>query len=404
LFLLAGLTARSQQSQAVVDYINTYSQLAITEMLRTGVPASITLAQGIHESEAGQSELVLRSNNHFGIKCKTGWTGEKVYHDDDDEGECFRGYPSANESYADHSDFLKLSARYAFLFKLDPLDYKGWAYGLKDAGYATNIRYSQLLIKLVEDYNLQQYSLFALSKTDPSSLPKQVLSTTVLVKTAPDELQFSSFKRKRFRASDFPVGVFRINRLKVVFTEEGTSILKLSRKYKLPVRRLMQYNGWDKKMEFLSESQLVFLQAPKKKGPRPYHKVEDGETLATIADLEGMKLESLLNFNLLSSEMQPLPGQNLYLQKQAPKRPQLLTLARKTPSRALPPQVIPSDTLPVKIESVTTATAPIVHVVKPKETLFGISRLYNITVEKLVEWNKLADKALKIGQELIIYK
>ncbi len=132
--LFSGVVA-AQKPEIVQDYINTYKQLAIQEMVRTGVPASITLAQGIHETEAGQSDLVLKSNNHFGIKCKTGWQGEKVYHDDDARGECFRSYSKPEESYSDHSDFLKNGSRYAFLFQLDPTDYRSWAYGLKKAGW-----------------------------------------------------------------------------------------------------------------------------------------------------------------------------------------------------------------------------------------------------------------------------
>ncbi|MFT4024513.1 MAG: glucosaminidase domain-containing protein [Flavihumibacter sp.] len=137
--LLIFIAAAAQPAAVINDYINTYRHLAIEEMKRTGVPASITLAQGIHETEAGRSELVRKSNNHFGIKCKSTWVGEKVYHDDDAEGECFRSYNDPAVSYRDHSDFLRAGARYASLFKLDPTDYKGWAHGLKKAGYATNI-------------------------------------------------------------------------------------------------------------------------------------------------------------------------------------------------------------------------------------------------------------------------
>ena len=147
--LFASLRLAGQGNADVLNYIETYKELAMNEMKRTGIPASITIAQGIHESMAGQSELVKKSNNHFGIKCKSSWDGDRVYHDDDARGECFRGYTRAEDSYIDHSDFLKNSSRYAFLFSLDPTDYEGWAYGLKKAGYATNIRYSQILIKLI---------------------------------------------------------------------------------------------------------------------------------------------------------------------------------------------------------------------------------------------------------------
>jgi len=142
----------AQSPEQVNAYINTYKFLAIAEMQRSGVPASIILAQGIHETSAGTSELVIASNNHFGIKCKANWTGQTVYHDDDAKGECFRSYAVAADSYRDHSDYLKETPRYAFLFKLNPEDYESWAYGLKKAGYATNIKYSQILIKLIEDY------------------------------------------------------------------------------------------------------------------------------------------------------------------------------------------------------------------------------------------------------------
>ena len=162
IFAVQGLKA--QRNSDVVDYINTYKEIAIREMQRSGIPASITLAQGIHESMAGKSDLVIKSNNHFGIKCRDEWKGERVYHDDDARGECFRSYTKAEESYVDHSDFLKNGARYAFLFKIDPADYSQWAYGLKKAGYATNPKYPQILIKYIEDYNLQQYTLIAMGK------------------------------------------------------------------------------------------------------------------------------------------------------------------------------------------------------------------------------------------------
>lgn len=152
------------QTKAVIEqYIATYAPLAIAEQIRTGIPASIKLAQAIHESGAGQGDLAIRSNNHFGIKCKSNWTGPTAFHDDDEKGECFRAYMAVEESYRDHSDFLKNSARYNRLFQINPKDYEAWANGLKQAGYATNPKYPVLLIKLIEEYGLQQYTLVALS-------------------------------------------------------------------------------------------------------------------------------------------------------------------------------------------------------------------------------------------------
>src|SRR5215208_705636 len=159
LFALTGNVLLAQSPETIKKYIATYKDIAIEEMQRTGVPASITLAQGIHETGAGTSDLVVRSNNHFGIKCKTEWTGAVVYHDDDARGECFRKYDDPIDSYRDHSDFLKNRPYYTSLFKLDPTDYTAWASGLKKAGYATNPKYEQILIKLIEDYDLQDYTL-----------------------------------------------------------------------------------------------------------------------------------------------------------------------------------------------------------------------------------------------------
>ena len=150
----------------VMDYIVRFSSIAIEEMQRSGIPASITLAQGIYESGAGSSRLAVEANNHFGIKCKKEWTGPSIRHTDDLKNECFRKYESALESYRDHSDFLRTRPHYAFLLQLDPSDYKGWAYGLKRAGYATSPRYPEALLRLIETYSLYQYDQAAVSASD----------------------------------------------------------------------------------------------------------------------------------------------------------------------------------------------------------------------------------------------
>jgi hypothetical protein len=142
-------------------YIEAYRSFAIAEQQRTGIPAAVTMAQALHESGSGMGDLATRSNNHFGIKCKSNWAGPKVFHDDDARGECFRAYASVYESYRDHSDFLKQNARYRFLFDYPLDDYKAWANGLKKAGYATNPRYADLLIKTIEDNGLQTLTLLA---------------------------------------------------------------------------------------------------------------------------------------------------------------------------------------------------------------------------------------------------
>lgn len=160
--LFAGMLAASAFAQStsnkVIDYINRYKDIAMEEMARTGVPAAITLAQGILESGCGESELAKASNNHFGIKCKDEWTGAKFYHDDDERQECFRVYATPEDSYRDHSDFLKNRPYYTDLFKLNPADYKAWARGLKRDGYALERDYPKNLIHLIETYHLEDYS------------------------------------------------------------------------------------------------------------------------------------------------------------------------------------------------------------------------------------------------------
>ena len=171
------LLGKAQSNELADAYINQFKAIAIAEMQRTGVPAAIKLAQGIYESAYGQSNLVKRSNNHFGIKCKTGYTGPYVLHDDDRRNERFVKYEDARQSYIDHSDFLKNRPYYTALFDLDPRDYKAWATGLKKAGYATNPKYAQMIISLVERYDLQKYSLMALGEMSiPEEVQKEIIS------------------------------------------------------------------------------------------------------------------------------------------------------------------------------------------------------------------------------------
>lgn len=165
---------RAQKNPAVEIYISKFAPLAMEEQVRTGMPAAIKLAQAIHESGAGNGDLAQRSNNHFGLKCKANWTGLTAYHDDDEKGECFRAYDSISQSYRDQSDYLKSNKRYASLFTLDVTDYKGWANGLKQAGYATNPAYTRMLIQLIETYELYAFSEKA-KENATVSLPKAIM-------------------------------------------------------------------------------------------------------------------------------------------------------------------------------------------------------------------------------------
>jgi LysM repeat protein len=317
LFMLGGLMASAQPSADIIDYINNYKKLAMDEMERTGIPAAITLAQGIHETYAGKSDLVLKSNNHFGIKCKDYWTGKKVYHDDDARGECFRKYDDPSLSYRDHSDFLKGGERYAFLFKLDPEDYKSWAFGLKKAGYATNPKYAPIIIKLIEDYNLQQYTLIAMGKIAPE---EEVVA--VNPKPATDiPSDISAFVKQQEPlqeippppAVNYPSGEFTINNTKVIYAKKGTSLLSIAQEYDIPLSRLLEYNDMENE-EVLVKDQLVYLQRKRRTGSAEVHIVANGETLHDISQAEAIRLENLLEYNKLNKSVQPAVGEKLYLQ------------------------------------------------------------------------------------------
>lgn len=320
--LVTGI-AQSQDDPTILAYISTYKDAAIAEMQRTGVPASIKLAQGIHETMAGTSTLVKKSNNHFGIKCKSNWTGESVSHDDDARGECFRKYNDPMDSYRDHSNFLKGSNRYAPLFELDPLDYKDWAYGLKKAGYATNPKYPEILIKLIENYHLQDYSLVALGKMEPSEeiFAKAQPAANKNMGIVPAVARTTEPAAEEIK-EDYPSGEFKINDTKVIYADKGTSLLSIAQQYNIPLARLFEFNEMAE-TESLEKDQLIFLQRKRKTGSNEFHVVRPGETLQAIAQREAIRLESLLEYNHLQAGNRPAAGERLYLYRKAPAAPRL---------------------------------------------------------------------------------
>ncbi|QNA45301.1 glucosaminidase domain-containing protein [Lacibacter sediminis] len=330
---LLSFTAVSAQTITIEEYVNTYKEIAIKEMIRTGVPASITLAQGIVETESGNSKLVKKSNNHFGIKCKETWTGPTVSHDDDAPGECFRKYENPEQSYIDHSDFLRTRKHYNFLFGLDPADYKAWAYGLKKAGYATNPAYPQMLIKYIEKYNLNEYSLIALGKkqaADPIIAKKDepVAPQQTVVVEPQQQMQTTTVavvEEVKKPAVNYPTGEFKINETKVVYAPKGTSFLAIAQQHNVPLKWLFDFNDL-KETEVLEKDQLIYLQRKRRIGVNQFHVVASGETLYDIAQAEGIRLEALLQLNYLPVNKQPAPGEQLYLQQPAPAAPKLLTV------------------------------------------------------------------------------
>lgn len=387
LFALAGLPSYAQSSEKIRNYITTYKDIAIQEMQRTGVPASITLAQGIHETGAGTSDLVTKSNNHFGIKCKTEWTGPKVYHDDDARGECFRKYSDPFDSYRDHSDFLKYRPYYTSLFQLDPTDYKSWAVGLKKAGYATNPKYAQILIKLIEDYNLQDYTLLALNNQPGETIvfASNPIKSQSLETIVPEEEIIPAIQK------NYPTGLFRINQADVLYVTKGTSFLAVAERNNVSLSRMFEFNDM-KACDIAERDQLIFLQRKRKTGANEFHIVVPGENLYDIAQDEGIRLESLLDYNKLQKHMLPKAGEKLYLQAKADKMPELI-------SQEIKPSLKTAEELPKQHENNF-----IFHTVQPKETVYAISKKYAVHVEDLMKWNDMQTIALKTGQQLRIGK
>lgn len=363
------------------EYIAKYKNLAVSEMYRSGIPASITLAQGLLETESGNSPLVLRSNNHFGIKCKSNWNGPSVSHDDDERDECFRAYGSAEESYRDHSDFLKNSPRYAFLFDFEPTNYKDWAYGLRQAGYATNPRYPEILIRFIEANDLQQfdseeYLVAFTTGEDPVHGPevihqpakqKEIKKST---NASPTYLQFSNHV---------------VNGSKALFVYEGTSLLAIATKQKIHLTKLLEMNDL-KKDGLLEKAQFIFLEKKAVQGQDDFYTAEAGETLYDIAQKNGILLQSILSYNNLGETSSIQPGKRIYL---------------KQPSTAS----LPTTSSDKEILNRDNALREVLkHKVEPKEGLYSISKKYGVTVNEIKNWNNLAGDHLQIGQELIISK
>lgn len=405
------------------EYIYRYTPIAKTEMRRTGIPASIKLAQGILESSYGNSPLATEANNHFGIKCHTGYQGKGYYMNDDAENECFRIYESPEESFIDHSEFLRSRPRYADLFKLDPKDYKSWAKGLKEAGYATNPQYANLLIRMIEDRNLHQYDT-----ADPE------LAKTI--KTEEDVIK--NFENK----------ILLFNGLKTVIAQNQETYADIAERFGVAYKKIKKYNEFaDEDTNFyLIPGTKVYLQNKKPTGLVLTHKVLENETMQSISQKEGIQLKKLYSFNLMKPGEEPALNENLYLQKKAPYKAALKTereieelqkKMKKITSRdesekeisTVSPLEAPTKTLKSNEENTTkidsqyiipktakpeiqttekldivtpVSKIPIFHIVDAKQTLYSISLLYNVKVQDIYEMNNLQSNELEKGQKLII--
>lgn len=344
LFLSACILAAASVVYAGSDkspqtrYIEKYSALAVEEMYRSGVPASITLAQGLLESRYGLSELAVDGNNHFGIKCHN-WSGGKMYYDDDRKGECFRKYSSAEESFRDHSDFLRYRDRYKFLFDLEPTDYRGWANGLKKAGYATDPSYPQKLIKLIEDYELHRFD------TKPSSWTgDEVSDDSQAEDRKPSKAERKARKKRKSKEKPqerpqapsviekakpltekqretfhFALSrqMYSMNGVPFVYATDGETYASIAARYNLFLREILKFNDLAE-AETLYPGTVVYLEKKKKEAAYGIDKyVVEGpnENLRNISQRFAVRLDKLCQMNGCSPERRLKDGDVIILRK-----------------------------------------------------------------------------------------
>ena len=500
--------AQKKDSSAVVTYIKQYKDIAIDEMKRAAIPASITLAQGIHESSFGTSYLAKNTNNHFGIKCKETWTGKTFKYTDDAPNECFRVYDNVEDSYKDHSDFLRNRPYYTPLFKLDIYDYKAWAHGLKKSGYATNPKYAEILIKTIEDYQLYAF--------DKGELPSYIspLPKSVVVEQEEDEfynvtdsmqidVQKTIIQEKKTEvlvpANSSPViqtqaqpvttkkinkSIFKVNDCKAVkiYTAKGETLDLIGNVLKIEKEDLLAFNDITDESN-LKDGQTIFIQQKKKSNKEGTYKVKAEDNMWSISQKKGIRLATLLKMNKLEQGEEPEAKQTLVLKGKAKEKPVLRSKTEpsialkvepksdKSPSGDLgvvrardtiyptikeetklsvdsnkvlgwesetklleKPTIISSTENNIAIQEISTRTLtteefakePIIaketptvypkvidytalpksktgtHLVVKGDTMYNISKRYNISITQIVEWNNLSDQSVKLGQVLKI--
>lgn len=432
----AGLHAQ-YDANTIRAYVEQWWPVAVGEMEAHGIPASISLAQGILESGAGTSELTRRANNHFGIKCHKEWTGKSVRYDDDARDECFRSYPDAAQSWADHSAFLTSRSRYAELFTLKRDDYEGWARGLKKAGYATNPRYADLLIKLIRDYELHQY--------DRMDARQMLLAGRDRHRRdIPDDVPH---RPSAERPTD---AVTWFNRVPMVRAREGERPADLASRHGLKLSQLCAYNDFGPDRA-LAAGEPVYLKPKRRKAADKRHRVLPGQTLRDVSQLHAVRLDLLAARNGVAEDFIPAPGEFIELRGKADAPPraagpedreralsgQRLAAAPAAgrpepepvdfvpvsgtpkPGQEPPPaHRAPADaddaargggaarelpaTAPSREAPAADTPAPRTHEVRPGETLYALSRQYGVTVDELRSWNRLGDATIRVGQTLVV--
>jgi len=312
-------------------YIEQYSALAVEEMYRSGIPASITIAQGLLESRYGLSELAVKGNNHFGIKCHN-WNGDKMYHDDDKRGECFRVYESPEQSFRDHSDFLRYRDRYKFLFDLEPSDYKGWAHGLKKAGYATDPSYPQKLIRLIEEYELYRFDVGGKNdekveekaaeksgsekrrekrkrraKEEPKVLPESPARLEQPKPLTNDQRETFHFALSR--------QMYSLNGVPFVYASDGETYASIAAANNLFLREILKFNDLEEETTLYSGT-IVYLQPKKRKaaaGIEKYVVEGDNENMRDISQRFAVKLDRLCKMNGMTGDEILMDGEVILL-------------------------------------------------------------------------------------------
>lgn len=299
MLVLAALTTRAGANSRMTkaEYVDTWSSTAIAQMIEYKIPASITLAQGILESGSGNSDLAVKGNNHFGIKCHD-WEGEKMYKDDDKKNECFRVYEDGAESYQDHSLFLGKS-RYASLFDLDIKDYKGWAKGLKAAGYATNPKYPQLLIDIIEDLDLTKYDEIGTKSELP--IVKAEKSKNKVNKNPQGDIKNTTVQTSE--KSVTRTIHMNAQKTKYIVAQKGDTYYRIAQETGLTLKQLYRYNDFEKNKDVLQPGDIVYIHPKKRRAKKEFAAYSNEKTLIQIAQEEGVKLKSLMKLNNTSSEV-----------------------------------------------------------------------------------------------------
>ncbi len=350
------------------SYIDSFKLAAMVEMKAYGIPASITLGQGILESASGNSKLAKECNNHFGIKCRSTWTGRFCLADDDAKDECFRGYLTANESYRDHSLFLYESKRYAKLFELASTDYKNWANGLREAGYATNPSYGNLLIGVIEKYRLAMYDSMVVMGEDfytPSTTTKA--------------------------ASD-------VNGIPAIMAKPGETPEQLAARYNLEVWQIYKYNDI-KQGDQINPGEIIYLKPKKKRSVEATHTVKQGETLHDISQMYGIKMKHLYKLNRLTPGQEAQIGEIINLRD---KREQAPKVASATVSTSAVDIILTKQKVENSANPLQTAANGSVYEVQKGETLQQIAARFNTTPLNLARWNNLDMLEVSAGQILVL--